>query len=277
MTRYYGAQHPLDKLVTTHLFALSPNNGGSTFLKNVLATCRRTWNLAREGQHTFGFLGPSTGEMVAPLLWAADQKWIDILTDATAYDWPGTRHAWYFQSFAHSPTACVFVTKSPPFLLNASLLREQFVNTKFLVMVRDPYALVEGIRRSARRGQLCTESELLSLAANHVMTCFRYQRDNVEAYPDDSLFFTYEAMCERPDQVAGAIRSWLPELDDLVLRQRVPVKGRYDEMLRNMNDQQIAQLSERDLTAINQVFAQHPDLLDYFGYRLRRETTPSHD
>ena len=39
--------------IKTHLFIISPNNSGSTFLKNALAASEHTWNLKKEGQHTF--------------------------------------------------------------------------------------------------------------------------------------------------------------------------------------------------------------------------------
>ena len=45
----YGAGRDLSRTITTHLFVLSPNHGGSTFLQQALATSRATWNLPREG------------------------------------------------------------------------------------------------------------------------------------------------------------------------------------------------------------------------------------
>ena len=42
MTRVYGALHDVGGAVRTHLFGVAPNNSGSTFLKEALATCRAT-------------------------------------------------------------------------------------------------------------------------------------------------------------------------------------------------------------------------------------------
>ena len=50
----HGAFHDLERTVTTHLFVICPNNSGSSFLQNALATSRRTWNLLDEGRKMGG-------------------------------------------------------------------------------------------------------------------------------------------------------------------------------------------------------------------------------
>ena len=54
----------------------------------------------------------------------------------------------------------------------------------------------------------------------------------------------------------------------LRLRQKLPVKGAYHEMLTNMNERQIARLSAEDIAAFNRVFGRRRDLFDYFGYEI---------
>ena len=269
MTWFYGANHDLARLITTHLFIMCPNNSGSTFLKNALATSRRTWNLEKEGQHTFGFAGPSTRGEGAGLIWASNRQWIDVFSNAMAYDWPVTRKAWYFQAYARGANAGVFVTKSPPFLLNVHLLLRHFRNARFIFMVRDPYAVVEGITRRRRHHGIPPDTDPFEVAATHIMTCFQYQRHNMQTHAEHGVAFTYEEMCDDPEHVEELIQGLVPELDDLVLRQRVLVKGIYDEMLRNMNAQQISRLDASDLRCINGVFKRHRDLLDFFGYSVR--------
>lgn len=263
---HYGAANDLEKLVTTHLFIICPNNSGSTFLKNALATSMHTWNLMREGEHTLGFSGPSVLNQRLYRHWAADQRGIDIFMDPSAYDWSASRRAWYFQAYSRSREACVFVEKSPPFLLLVDRLVAHFRNARFLFMVRDPYAVVEGIIRKSKQDH--TESLPLHVAASHVMNCFRYQRRNIEAWQDRGVFFSYETMCDNPALAEQLIKELVPELADVSLRQRLQVRE-YDEELRNMNAQQIARLSTDDRIQINDVFSRHQDLLDFFRYSLR--------
>ncbi len=267
--RLAGATCDLERLVRTHLFVIGPNNSGTTFLSAVLAKSRHTWNLRREGQHTFGFVGPATRGTEVPLVWASEPAWIAHFADPAAYDWAATRRAWYFQAFARSPEASVFVTKAPPFLLVVDQLAEAFREARFLFLVRDPYATAEGIVRRRERQSDASRADVLRRAARHLVACFERQRANVAAFADRGVFFTYEAMCADPAGVGAQIRRLVPALGDLDLDQRVAVKGIYDERLRDMNADQIARLSADDLRALNEVFRPKQDVLAAFGYALR--------
>ena len=277
---FLGAHRDLERLVTTHLFVICPNHSGSTFLQKALATSRRTWNLPREGKSTLGFVGPRpenddrlTG---SNKIYFAKKRWLDVLADPAAYDWPRNRATWYFQAHARAPRATVFVEKTARLLPVVGDLVRHFHNAKFLFMVRNPYAVCEGICRQLRSLQRsptfprpALEGERLeTLAARHVATCLELQSRNVERYGDCGVFFTYEALCAEPERVAYAIRLAVPELDDLNLRRRLPVKERYDEMLTDMNARQIARLDAGQIAAINRELQQHRAVLDHFGYEI---------
>ena len=266
MNLHYGAACGLENLVDTHLFVICPNNCGSTFLKKALATSPQTWNLMREGQHTFGFAGPSSIDKGLHRHWACSEESIAVFTDRGAYDWELTRRAWYFQAYSSSPNATVFVEKSPPFLLLVDQLVENFRQARFLFITRDPYAMVEGMLRKGNRRM--PPGSRFQVAATHVMNCLRYQKRNIETWGDRSVFFSYETMCDRPEYAEQLIRGLVPDLSDVRLRQRLEV-WEYDEELRNMNEQQIARLGQDDLRQINEVFSLHEDLLDFFHYPLR--------
>ena len=59
-----------------------------------------------------------------------------------------------------------------------------------------------------------------------------------------------------------------PALDDLNLRQRLPVHRRYHEILTDMNARQIARLTPGRIAAINRVFRRCRAVLDRFGYEV---------
>ena len=268
-----GCRHEVESRIGTHLFGISANNSGSTFLRAALATSRATWNLDREGQMMLGYVGPNIlWPHPAVLLWASEQRWIDLVTDSRSYDWPRTRKAWYFQAIARDPDACVFYTKTPAHLLLVDELVRHFHNAKFLFMVRNPYAVCEGICRFYRDGRPYGRplppppENLPEAAARHAVICMAWQRRNLEAHGHRGVFFTYETMCAEPERVVRDIRTLVPELDDLDLRQRLWVKGQYHEMLTDMNARQIARLGAEDLAAFNRVFRRHEDVLAHFGY-----------
>ena len=274
MTWIHGAGRNLERTVTTHLFVSCPNNSGSTFLQKALATCRATWNLPDEGHRMPGYRGPAPGGDRLPytgLLWAASPEMIAMLADPTAYDWPRTRRAWYFQARAREARASVFVVKSPPHLLVVDDLARHFVNPKFLFVVRNPYAVCEAICRYMTGRVPHSDPELPEKAARHVVACLHRQRRNIEAHRSRGVFFTYELMCREPERVARRIQALVPALDDLRLQQRLRIKGHYDEPLTDMNAGQISRLSAEQVAAFNRVFREHRDALDYFGYALLEE------
>ena len=277
----YGVDHDLEGLVDTHLFGICPNNSGSTFLMQALATSRATWNLPKEGQGVLGFRGPASGKESSVaglprtgLFWAYRQQWIDVFTDPRHYDWPRIRKAWYFLAFARDSGASVFYTKSPSHLLIVDQLVRHFRNPKFLFMVRNPYAVCEGICRSFAPRPLPIAPRAgegvnpLVAAATHVVNCLERQRRNLETHGNRGAFFTYEAMCAAPERVAREIHTLVPAIGDLNLRQRLPAKRRYYEMLTDMNARQIARLDAEQIATLNRVFRAHRDTLDYFGYDL---------
>ena len=154
-------------------------------------------------------------------------------------------------------------------------LVRHFRNARFLFVVRNPYAVCEGIYRRYPQGvrYTLTEAEasgrsLAETVAVHVANCLAWQRRNVETYRGRGVFFTYETMCAEPERVAEEIRALVPALADLNLRRRLPVKRLYDETLTDMNARQIARLDAGQVAAFNRVFRTHRDVLDYFGYDL---------
>ncbi len=280
---FLGALHDLERVVATHLFVIGSNNSGTTFLWRALATSRRTWNLPDEGRTMFGYIGPRAANdprlAASSRIWATRKRWLDVLDDPAGYDWPRTRKAWYFQAHARDLAASVFVEKTPTHLLVVDALARHFRNAKFLFLVRNPYAMCEGICRtlrleSGKRRALGLPAPPLEgvrleiLAARHVATCLEYQRRNVEAFGERGWLLTYEAMCAEPERVERAIRSLVPALDDLNLRQRLPVGWCYHEMLTDMNARQIACLHPRQFAAINRVLWRHRAVLDRFGYEV---------
>jgi len=268
--RYLGAQHDLAQIIDTHLFVIGPNNSGSTFLRRSFEASRHSWNLKQEGQHVLGFAGPHTDASPKTLIWNATEDRRAEFADPAAFDWETSRRAWYFQSFARSPDASVFVTSSPPFLLQVAALKERFENARFLFLTRDPYAIAEGILRRPAAYRIEPGEDRIDIVAAHLMHCFERQAHNRSAFKETGLSLRYEDMCADPAGAAAAIRSFLPVLNDYTLNDAVEVKGMYDEPLRDMNAEQIARLPTDTVQRLTACLSPFQNLLADFGYRLRR-------
>lgn len=254
--------------IRTHLFLLCPNNSGSTFLGNAIKRSQHVWGFAPEGQHVFGFAGPHTQGSRWALIWGSTPE-ARAHFEGGHYDWQRIEKAWYHHASAARDDAPVFFTKSPPFLLIAEQLRAHFKGTRFIFMVRNPFAMMEGVvRRYAKQDRFATRTDLVEAVARHIVTCFEVQAANRKRYADISCAFTYEELCADPQGIARKIHTLVPELDDLDLAQRLSVKGQYDEPLRNMNADQIARLSDQDIATAARIFAPRRDLFEPFGYAI---------
>lgn len=255
--------------IRKHLFLLCPNNSGSTYLSRAIATSPNVWSLEREGQHTFGFAGPTTTDTPWALIWAGEDDTLAFFRDSPDYDWERSKKAWYLLAEAERDDAPVFHTRSPPFLAITDQLVDNFCDPHFLLMVRNPYAALEGIvRRRTRAPLIDNPDNLARVAAMHLMRCFAMQKRNIERLGERAIHFTYEQLCADPRNIATRIKAFVPELGQLDLTQKLEVKGTYDEPLRNMNDDQITRLSQSQLGEANSVFRQHQELLSYFDYEL---------
>ena len=260
---HYGAQSPLATQIQTHLFLLCPNNSGSTFLIRVIENNTNIWSLVREGQHVPGYSGPRARGSKMHLSWASTPKERARYRDASAYDWEKTKQAWYFQATASNKDATIFATKAPPFLLIADMLEENFSNAKFIIMVRNPYAMAEGImRRSPSSGKM------LMQIASHILNCFEIQAENIKKLAGRSTFFTYEEMCAQPEQISKKLQVLEPALQNLEFDKSVPVKGLYNEPLTNFNARQIEKISKEQIDILSEEFSARSHLIERFGYKL---------
>lgn len=272
--RARGAQHDLATLITRNVFVLCPNNSGSTLVSRALAESRNTWTLPREGQHALAYQGPDRDLRLGQhtLLWAHAPNIRDQFAAPANYDWSANRRTWYFQASSTDATATVFVEKTPFHLLVADQLAQAFPNPFFVIMVRNPYATVEGI---VRRGHVmgATRTEILAMAARHVGACFEAQLHNTQAHAHRSVTFTYEGLCADPKAANAHLRAALPELSDIEFNRRRPIKGLYDDELTDMNAAQIARLSHTDVDQITSALEPFEPALKVFGYGLGRIPT----
>ena len=133
-------------------------------------------------------------------------------------------------------------------------------NIFFLGMVRNPYAHVEGL---IRRNGATTE-----FAAAFALRCLRYQKQNKEN-EKNSLFISYEELCDNKSESIAKIESFMPELGSLnsdleFSAHNFKTDGKMK--IQNLNPEKIKKLSSEQLQVINSYFKKEAELLEYFGY-----------
>lgn len=241
------------------VFVLAPPYSGSTVLFRLLDTSAHVSALPGEGQ----FIAEVKDEMRAA-------PW----DEAHALDWAHIRGVWetYWDQ-----TKPLWLEKSPPNLIRAAAIEEAFDPAWFIVMMREPYAHIEGLARRADVPPMgLTKSAArptrIARAAELWLEFAKVQRASIDERAHVT-WFTYEALTQDAPRIATQLKTFLPELGNLDIDARFgvhAVSGTQARELQDMNAPKRALLRAADFEIISDVLAPHEELLKFFGYGLRK-------
>ena len=233
----------------TYLFILSPPFSGSTLLNEIISSsnnvsCNNNIGL-REGQHL-----PETKDILfSPDRWEPNK----------IIDWSEIHEIWraYWDN-----SKSVFLEKSPPNICRAKKIEDEFSDAKFICLVRNPYAQVEGKMRRFNTGA----KEAAELSIQYL----NYQKENIE-HLQKFLLISYEELTENTNQTKKNIISFIPELSDINTELKFNAHNLRTEKnmtITNLNLEKIAKIKKKDLEIINKVFNKEEELLNYFNYQI---------
>ena len=157
--------------------------------------------------------------------------------------------------------------KSPPNLVRYRRILEIFSGARVVVNARNPYANIASISGRNWPDDLDADARATRMteAAERWLGWAKGLR---AAHEEDGYpLLTYEAFCAEPKRLAEAL-SFDPDAFDAAAT--VKVKDYEPQPIVNMNERQLATLTERDRGAITDVLSGEPDLLAFFGYQIMR-------
>jgi hypothetical protein len=143
------------------------------------------------------------------------------------------------------------------------MMEKEFENSYFIVMVRNPYAVSEGMRRRWGRN--------IQRSARHWVEASKVQVENIKSL-NNVIWFRYEKLCSDPEYVKNMIIDFIPELHDLRFdaiitgTHAINKKNSTPIKITNFNKKQINNLSKSDIFMINKEISKAPDVLRYLGY-----------
>lgn len=246
-----------DKIIK-HLFLLCPNNSGSTFIQESFRKCKKVAVLDDEGQFTPGFQSELSSDHDLDFIFTLEPKLFE--NQKGLNEWHANEYYWNQIWNKNNPDADWKFEKSPPNILRPHLILDCFVNVSFIIMVRNPYAMAEGILRA-------NPNASIQDIGNHVLNCLTIQRKNCYL-KGNNLTFTYEDMCDRPEWVETQIKTKF-EIDDFTLSAN---KDRHSKIknnsVKNYNDEQISRLKKYHIIELNKIFSTATDTLDFWGYSI---------
>ena len=239
------------------IFILGCNNSGTTLLSELLSAHPLIRTLPKEGQRVTRAIPNSAAYGIGRVF----SQRLDLFRWTEEHDGsclPRLRYDWAWQ---FTPPPGYLLEKSPPNTLRARWLQRHFRPSRFIVLVRHPYAVCEGITRRTRYK--------LDEAAAHWALVHTILREDM-ARLDQCLIVRYEDLCDRPADHLVALEQFLDLPDGFspaVLRQRFRSHNLdgTPKPLQNLNARSLKRLSRADLDLINQCVASEAQ---HFGYEL---------
>ena len=222
-----------------HLFILCPPASGSTLLWQILRTSPQVASL------------PGEGQVLAREILFNRRRWDPLMP----VDWEQVRKAW---EEAWDMSKPVLLEKSPPHLVRARQLEEFFPQSRFVVMMRNPYAFCEGIKRRWK-------NELgYAAIARLWVTWAGCQVANLRQLRH-ALFLSYEELTDDAQGQCRRLLQFVPELQELHPEREFSVFEKV-QVVENLNSRQIARLTPGDILEINSVLKDSPELVKDFQY-----------
>ena len=230
-----------------YLFILSPPFSGSTLLNQIISSSKNVScnnNIGtREGQTIPG---------VKKIMF--DKKRWD---EKKQIPWKKIKKIWRSHWFLKKP---ILLDKSIPNIMRVNQLKDVFYPNYFICMVRNPYAICEGVMRRSNKSA--------EVAAKFTIKCFKYQMKNIKSHKD-ILFFSYEDLCENTTNTINKIKQHINKLDDINTNQKFNAhnfKTKKSMHITNLNYEKINKIQQKDLLIINKYFKESKDVLDFFNY-----------
>ena len=247
------------------------NNSGSTMLHYYLEKCCKAASLPQvisgqatssEGQYIAKRFMPMPGKYNCQAVFTERS---DIFSDVSNYNWDKITSIWKDGWLENNDISkdSILIEKSPTNVVRASMLQSIFSKPYFIIMVRNPYAVSEGIRR--RHGHP------IERCIKHWVKSSIFQIQNIEKLKNN-IYIKYEDLCNDQAYVKERIIKYLPELNDLSFNEKFSghysIYGSNEMHIKNLNDNQINNLSQRDISIINKHLNENLDVIKYFGYKI---------
>jgi hypothetical protein len=245
------------------VFVVGCYNSGTTLLANLLEAHPAISGLAREGvELTDALRRPELAGW--PRMWSQCEDWVSMRPEeATAERAERIKRQWSH----HTEDSGAIIEKSIANMTRLEFLAEHFQPAFFIHIVRNGYAVSEGImRRSHPEDWGRTEfgeTYPPDLCAGQWQRSFERFQESRDKLPN-VLELSYESLTERPADALSALSKFLQieAFDPRLLEQEWSFRE-INASIQNMNDKSISGLSEEEINAIE---ASAGPLLEQLGY-----------
>lgn len=246
---------PTDK---TWIFLVGCYNSGTTLLAELLGQHPSISALPTEG-HFITDQFVKDYEVGLPRMWVEREDLFRLNEEDQGPDPVRLKKEWGMRLDLSKP---VLLEKSPPNSAKTRWLQKHFENAYFIGIIRNGYAVAEGITRKAKPAHL-KDSWPIEMSAyqwKHSNEVLKKDAEHLRHY----IWVSYEDLAADTMGTLNKITEFvgIPGFEGFENDRTWSIHER-DEKVRNMNDESIQRLDRQQIDLINQVAG---DAIEAFGY-----------
>ncbi len=242
------------------VFLVGCYNSGTTLLRKILGSHPLICALPSEGQYLTDQL-PSDHEIGLSRMWVLREDLYRLTENDTGPDVSRIKREWGMRLDKSKP---IFLEQTPANAARVRWLQKHFEHAYFIGIIRNGYAVAEGITRKAKpihskfgwsiqqaAHQWSRSNEILREDAQHL---------------DRFIWIKYEDLAEDTENEISKIMNFLeiPEEGIRELNRNWSVHER-DQQIRNLNNESIKRLTNNQISDITEVAE---TMLSEFGYEV---------
>lgn len=255
--KYYSTYY--QEIIAKHkwVFIVGCNNSGTTLLQKALEKCGQVSAMQYEGQRHTTML-PRAYKYGYDRVWSEYAEDLQLPSSHAACLMPRLVHDWFMA--LPVPVKPVIVEKTPANVLRMDFLNKHFPEAYFIGLVRNGYAVTEGIKRKSGHS--------VERAARHWGQVGEILKENGQKV-DNYLEVRYEDLADNLTACATKLADFLGlDADAISDVQNVrfsldTVAGNQRQSIKNFNQESIGRLSKEE---IDSIFKHAGPMLEYYEY-----------
>ena len=268
---YVGNLHREIKIALTSIpkpakwiFLVGCYNSGTTLLSAMLGQHKDISALPTEG-HFLTDQFVKDYEVGLPRMWSGREELFRLTEKDAGPDPMRVKKEWGMRLDLSKP---VLLEKSPSNSVRMRWLNHHFRPAYFVCIIRNGYAVSEGIRRKAEPKHL-RDGWPISMAAYQWHRTYEVIKEDAK-YIQNILYIKYEDLVSDPENELNKISDFigLKPFQNLDTQRAISIHER-NEPLKNFNEDSIRRLSFEDIEIINEISR---ETLDSYGYEVLRTT-----
>jgi len=248
------------------VFIVGCYDSGTSLLKKIISQHSQISTFNGEGAFfTDELITPE--ELGWPRMWCQVSEKVRLTEKDTYINAEEVKKDW---SLLFNKKKTLFLEKSIANSARILWLQKNFNNSYFIFIVRNGYAVSEGIRRRSRIAKW--KIKYLPYKNGYpIELCAKQWVINNKVIEEDSKFVKrlkrakYEDLCEKPKEVISEIYNFLGLNNEIAWNSETRWKIHdYNTEIQNLNERSINNLTMNDILKIEKVAS---PMLDYYGYK----------